>query len=95
MFVPHNQVIGVRPWIERSGETWDSIEDARTAPRLYNHSMSSEGRGVFDVKLEELYRSGKQDNWKPPPTMPMATPVSACKVIAQPSSSLLPSTLCS
>ncbi|KAF8132815.1 hypothetical protein EV363DRAFT_1162733 [Boletus edulis] len=46
--------------------------------------MSCEGRGVFGVKLEELYRSGKQDNWKPLPTMPKATSpattVSACKV---------------
>ncbi|KAF8428503.1 hypothetical protein L210DRAFT_3120395 [Boletus edulis BED1] len=60
------------------------------------HELRRTGR--FDVKLEELYRSGKQDNWKPPPTMPMATPRHdgfCMQGITQPCLILLPSTLSS
>ncbi|KAG1718919.1 PAB-dependent poly-A-specific ribonuclease subunit PAN2, partial [Suillus occidentalis] len=48
-------------------DTHDSIEDARSALRLYKAYHDFEERGVFDEKLEELYREGKQYNWKPPP----------------------------
>lgn len=48
-------------------DTHDSIEDARSALRLYKAYHDFEDRGVFDEKLEELYREGKQYNWKPPP----------------------------
>ncbi|KAN0075425.1 Ubiquitin carboxyl-terminal hydrolase domain containing protein [Tylopilus felleus] len=41
-------------------ETHDSIEDARSALRLYKAYHEFEERGVFDDKLEELYRAGKQ-----------------------------------
>ncbi|KAF9228724.1 hypothetical protein BS17DRAFT_724469 [Gyrodon lividus] len=48
-------------------DTHDSIEDARSALRLYKAYHEFEEREVFDEKLEELYRAGKQYNWKPPP----------------------------
>ena len=41
-------------------ETHDSIEDARSALKLYKAYHEFEERGVFDENLEELYRAGKQ-----------------------------------
>jgi PAB-dependent poly(A)-specific ribonuclease subunit 2 len=41
-------------------DTHDSIEDARSALRLYKAFQDFEDRGVFDGKLEQLYREGKQ-----------------------------------
>ncbi|KAH0830330.1 ubiquitin carboxyl-terminal hydrolase-domain-containing protein [Lanmaoa asiatica] len=71
-------------------ETHDSIEDARSALRLYKAYHEFEERGVFDAKLEELYRAGKQHNWKRPPTTPTATSptttASPGHVLAQPTS---------
>ena len=40
-------------------ETHDSIEDARSALRLYEAYHEYEENGTFDDKLEELYREGK------------------------------------
>lgn len=40
-------------------ETHDSIEDARSALRLYKAYHKFEEDGTFDEKLEELYREGK------------------------------------
>lgn len=47
-------------------DTHDSIEDANSALRLYKAYQDMEDRGVFDQKLEELYREGRQYNFKPP-----------------------------
>ncbi|XP_006458223.1 hypothetical protein AGABI2DRAFT_183307 [Agaricus bisporus var. bisporus H97] len=57
-------------------DTHDSIEDARCALKLYNAFQSFEEQGVFDQKLDELYKEGRQYNFKPPaiPDQP-ATPV--------------------
>ncbi|KAG9318200.1 ubiquitin carboxyl-terminal hydrolase-domain-containing protein [Chiua virens] len=63
-------------------ETHDSIEDARSALRLYKAYHEFEERGVFDEKLEELYRAGKQHNWKPP-TVNSPT-ISPAHLVAQP-----------
>ncbi|EIN08045.1 hypothetical protein PUNSTDRAFT_70027 [Punctularia strigosozonata HHB-11173 SS5] len=41
-------------------ETHDSIEDARSALRLFKKFNEFEEAGVFDQKLEELYRTGKE-----------------------------------
>lgn len=41
-------------------ETHDSIEDARTALRLYNGYHEFEEQGKFDQILEEIYREGRQ-----------------------------------
>lgn len=41
-------------------ETHDSIEDARSALRLYNAFQTFEEQGIFDQKLEELYKEGRQ-----------------------------------
>ncbi|PSS06529.1 hypothetical protein PHLCEN_2v3677 [Hermanssonia centrifuga] len=53
-------------------ETHDSIEDALTALRLYKAYHEFESEGVFDKKLDELYKEGKQFNFKPPsiPSIP-------------------------
>lgn len=41
-------------------ETHDSIEDARSALKLYNAFQKFEEQGIFDQKLEELYKEGRQ-----------------------------------
>ena len=41
-------------------DTHDSIEDARSALLLFKMFQEFEEQGVFDEKLEELYRIGKQ-----------------------------------
>jgi PAB-dependent poly(A)-specific ribonuclease subunit 2 len=37
----------------------DSIEDARSALNLYKAYHDFEGQGIFDQKLEELYKEGR------------------------------------
>ncbi|KAG8827255.1 poly(A)-specific ribonuclease [Serendipita sp. 399] len=69
-------------------DTHDSIEDARSALLLYKAFQQMEGEQTFDAKLEEIYRAGRENNWKPPsasasgtspplvhasPTLPFAT----------------------
>ncbi|KAG8217260.1 PAB-dependent poly(A)-specific ribonuclease subunit PAN2 [Butyriboletus roseoflavus] len=77
-------------------DTHDSIEDARSALRLYKAYHEFEERGVFDEKLDELYRAGKQNNWKPPlPTSTAISPVTTTSpghVLAQPTALSPPST---
>lgn len=41
-------------------DTHDSIEDARSALLLYKTFQEYEEQGIFDEKLEELYRIGKE-----------------------------------
>ncbi|KAJ8093092.1 poly(A)-specific ribonuclease [Marasmius tenuissimus] len=48
-------------------ETHDSIEDARSALNLYQAYHEFEEQGIFDQKLDELYKEGRQYNFKPPP----------------------------
>lgn len=55
-------------------ETHDSIEDARAALDLYHAFLKFESEGVWDQKLEELYREGKQYNFKPPAPPPSSKP---------------------
>jgi hypothetical protein len=66
-------------------DTHDSIEDARSALKLYKAYQDFEERGTFDEKLDELYREGRKhvspgshgsirtnhivQNWKPPATL--------------------------
>lgn len=40
-------------------DTHDSIEDARSALRLYKAYQEFEEQGIFDQKLEEIYKEGK------------------------------------
>ncbi|KAI0078959.1 hypothetical protein K474DRAFT_1659644 [Panus rudis PR-1116 ss-1] len=47
-------------------DTHDSIEDALSALRLYKAYQELESEGRFDKKLEELYKEGRQYNFKPP-----------------------------
>lgn len=62
----------------------DSIEDARCALLLYKAFLEYEGQGVWDQKLDELYREGKQLNWKPPPLPESATIASPVPVSPPP-----------
>jgi PAB-dependent poly(A)-specific ribonuclease subunit 2 len=39
-------------------DTHDSVEDARSALMLYNAYQEFEEQGIFDEKLDELYREG-------------------------------------
>ncbi|KAJ7789389.1 ubiquitin carboxyl-terminal hydrolase-domain-containing protein [Mycena olivaceomarginata] len=48
-------------------DTHDSIEDARSALNLYKAYHDFEEQGIFDQKLDELYKEGRQYNFKPPP----------------------------
>ncbi|KAK0185791.1 ubiquitin carboxyl-terminal hydrolase-domain-containing protein [Armillaria mellea] len=63
-------------------DTHDSIEDARSALNLYKAYHQFEEQGIFDQKLEELYKEGRQCNFKPPP---VETPAAApSRPIAEP-----------
>lgn len=41
-------------------DTHDSIEDALSALKLYKTFLDLESDDIFDDKLEELYKEGKQ-----------------------------------
>jgi hypothetical protein len=41
-------------------DTHDSIEDARSTLMLYKAYQDFEERGIFDEKLDELYREGRK-----------------------------------
>lgn len=47
-------------------ETHDSIEDARTALKLYRKYLEYEDAGILDTMLQEIYRVGREMNFKPP-----------------------------
>lgn len=47
-------------------ETHDSIEDARTALRLWRKFEEFRDAGVVDTMVEEVYREGKKWGYKPP-----------------------------
>ncbi|VDB99948.1 unnamed protein product [Peniophora sp. CBMAI 1063] len=76
--------------------THDSIEDARTALRLWKafQDLEAQGPGAFDVRLEEVYKEGRELGWKPPPD-PDAEPAPSTAPVApstapSPFSGLLP-----
>ncbi|KAJ7581374.1 ubiquitin carboxyl-terminal hydrolase-domain-containing protein [Mycena floridula] len=58
-------------------ETHDSIEDARCALELYHASLEFQSEGTFDRKIDELYKAGKQHNFKPPQQQTSPDPVNA------------------
>ncbi|AEO64295.1 uncharacterized protein THITE_2110294 [Thermothielavioides terrestris NRRL 8126] len=47
-------------------ETHDSIEDARTALKLYRKFLEFEDAGVLEPMLEDIYKAGRATNFKPP-----------------------------
>jgi PAB-dependent poly(A)-specific ribonuclease subunit 2 len=47
-------------------ETHDSIEDAKTALKLYRKYLEYEDAGILDTILQDIYRKGKEMNYKPP-----------------------------
>jgi PAB-dependent poly(A)-specific ribonuclease subunit 2 len=47
-------------------ETHDSIEDARTALKLYQKYLEFKDAGILQQKLAEIYTAGREMNYKPP-----------------------------
>lgn len=47
-------------------ETHDSIEDSRTALKLYKKYLEFEDAGILDTILQDIYRVGRDVNFKPP-----------------------------
>ena len=47
-------------------EGHDSIEDARTALKLYRKYLEFEDAGILEARLSEIYRVGREMNFKPP-----------------------------
>lgn len=47
-------------------ETHDSIEDARTALKLYRKYLEFEDAGILETMLQDIYRAGRDINYKPP-----------------------------
>ncbi|KAK4100548.1 hypothetical protein N658DRAFT_497289 [Parathielavia hyrcaniae] len=47
-------------------ETHDSIEDARTALKLYRKYLEFDDAGILEAMLEDIYKAGRATNFKPP-----------------------------
>jgi PAB-dependent poly(A)-specific ribonuclease subunit 2 len=47
-------------------ETHDSIEDSRTALKLYRKYLEFEDAGILETILQDIYRAGRDVNFKPP-----------------------------
>ncbi|KAL2187287.1 hypothetical protein L209DRAFT_753216 [Thermothelomyces heterothallicus CBS 203.75] len=47
-------------------ETHDSIEDARTALKLYRKYLEFEDAGILETMLEDIYKAGRATGFKPP-----------------------------
>jgi PAB-dependent poly(A)-specific ribonuclease subunit 2 len=47
-------------------ETHDSIEDSRTALKLYRKHFEFEDAGILETILQDIYRAGRDVNFKPP-----------------------------
>jgi len=47
-------------------ETHDSIEDARTALKLYRKFLEFQDAGILETMLQDIYRTGREVNFKPP-----------------------------
>lgn len=72
-------------------ETHDSIEDARSALALYKAYQEMEEQRTFDAKLDELYRAGREHNWKPPSaTKTSPTPLHASPTLSHASPTFFP-----
>ncbi|KAK7414478.1 poly(A)-specific ribonuclease [Neonectria punicea] len=47
-------------------ETHDSIEDSRTALKLYRKFLEFQDAGILETMLQDIYRGGREVNFKPP-----------------------------
>ena len=47
-------------------ETHDSIEDSRTALKLYRKYLEFQDAGILETMLQDIYRAGSHVNFKPP-----------------------------
>ncbi|KAI0019137.1 PAB-dependent poly(A)-specific ribonuclease subunit PAN2 [Xylariomycetidae sp. FL0641] len=54
--------------------THDSIEDARTALKLYRKYLEYKDAGVLETVLQEIYLKGQASNFKPPSKMGVGVP---------------------
>ncbi|KAI5919619.1 PAB-dependent poly(A)-specific ribonuclease subunit PAN2 [Camillea tinctor] len=78
-------------------QTHDSIEDARTALKLYKKYLEYSEAGIFETMLQEIYNKGEAWNFKPPSRTAGAggdgpgptTPVKRGRVLATPGSTPL------
>lgn len=55
-------------------ETHDSIEDARTALKLYKKYLEFEDAGILEAMLQDIYSKGREYNFKPPRSKGSITP---------------------
>jgi PAB-dependent poly(A)-specific ribonuclease subunit 2 len=46
-------------------ETHDSIEDARSALKLYRKYLEFQDAGILETMLQDIYKTGQQTNFKP------------------------------
>jgi PAB-dependent poly(A)-specific ribonuclease subunit 2 len=47
-------------------ETHDSIEDSRTALKLYRKYQEFQDAGILEAMLQDIYNKGREVNFKPP-----------------------------
>ncbi|KOS19863.1 PAB-dependent poly(A)-specific ribonuclease subunit PAN2 [Escovopsis weberi] len=47
-------------------DTHDSIEDSRTALKLYRKYLEFQDAGILEPMLQDIYRAGRDVNFKPP-----------------------------
>ncbi|KAH6605888.1 hypothetical protein Trco_005041 [Trichoderma cornu-damae] len=55
-------------------ETHDSIEDSRTALKLYRKYLEFQDAGILEAMLQDIYRAGRDVNFKPPRKDGMVVP---------------------
>jgi len=48
-------------------ETHDSIEDARTALKLYRKYLEFQDAGILEMMVQDVYKQGRDMGFKPPP----------------------------
>ena len=76
--IPENRKLSLRflAWVVLSDhiqtETHDSIEDSRTALRLYRKYLEYEDAGVVDEVFDRIYSEGLRNNFRPP--LPVLSP---------------------
>ncbi|KAF4345953.1 pab-dependent poly(A)-specific ribonuclease subunit PAN2 [Fusarium beomiforme] len=46
--------------------THDSVEDSRTALKLYKKYLEFQDAGILETMLQDIYRAGREVNFKPP-----------------------------
>ncbi|KKA29873.1 hypothetical protein TD95_004947 [Thielaviopsis punctulata] len=65
-------------------ETHDSIEDARTALKLYKKYLEFEDAGILEAMLQDIYSKGREYNFKPPRAKGSITPPPPASAVTAP-----------